>query len=203
MTIVTPSLSADGILTISVPRATIMTIQKRGGFYEDSFFNDVRDKFERTVIDILEKFGVSFSVGEIMTAYRNLRQKELKEENQAGTISYGEAENTIVLDVYGFNQDAIKVIVCENNTINITGFVEKEKDKLFFQQFIYPGTMDMTNVKASLSSDGILTITVPRIYVVNKETETGKLETGSLTESSRNTEINQSSSIDSRAIESS
>ncbi|CAL4087182.1 unnamed protein product [Meganyctiphanes norvegica] len=147
---------------------TSMKIEKRGNFFEDSFFIDVHENFQNAVSEILEKWGERSSLCDQMTTYRNLRQRDLKEENQAATVSYGEKEHKIVLDVNDFNLEDIKVKALENNSIQVTGHMEKKNGNTFstqsfHRQFTLPGTVDMALVTSSMSTDGILTVTVPRL----------------------------------------
>merc|ERR1739842_141970 len=115
-----------------------------------------------------EKHGEISSLYDNMTSYRNLRQRDLKEENQAVTVSYGETEHKIVIDVHELKQEDITVIVVEDNTIQITGHIEKKNGnsistQSFHRQFTLPGTVDMALVTSTMSADGILTIIVPKI----------------------------------------
>lgn len=63
-----------------------LPITKKGPFFDDSFFEDSRQPFQKAVRQVLEKTNETSSQTDDLTTYRNLRQRDLKEENQAVTV---------------------------------------------------------------------------------------------------------------------
>lgn len=72
-------------VTDSSPGTTPLPIVKRGGFFDDSFFEDSRQHFQVAIRNVLEKFNERNTQTDDLTTYRNLRQRNLKEETQAVT----------------------------------------------------------------------------------------------------------------------
>ena len=63
-----------------------LPITKKGGFFEDTFFEDCRKHYQTAVKQVLQKFNVTSTGTDDITSYRNLRQKDLREENQVATV---------------------------------------------------------------------------------------------------------------------
>jgi len=73
----------------------------------------------------------------------------------------------VVLDVHDFKSGDVKVRV-EDNQVVVEGRVEKEEGdfksmKSFCRRFNFPGKVDMEAVTSAMSSDGVLTVTAPKI----------------------------------------
>ncbi|ROT82035.1 heat shock protein 21 [Penaeus vannamei] len=60
-------------------------IRRRGLFFSDSVFQDTRDDFHRAIKEVLRSWGEESSMFDALTSYRNLRSRDLREENQAVT----------------------------------------------------------------------------------------------------------------------
>lgn len=91
-------------------------------------------------------------------------------------VKYGKDKFQVNVDVQKFNPDEINVKVSGNNTITIEGKHEEKKDKKrgyvsrrFVGRYYLPEGHDLDNVVSNLSSDGVLSVTAPRIVSVKDE----------------------------------
>ncbi|XP_063586989.1 protein lethal(2)essential for life-like [Penaeus indicus] len=101
-----------------------------------------------------------------MGSYRRVRERNLQQENQVMAFSEDDQSHK-VLDVHDFKSGDVKVRVEENQVV-VEGRVEKEEDdfksmKSFCRRFNFPGKVAMRGVTSAMSSDGVLTITAPKI----------------------------------------
>ena len=76
-----------------------LPIAQKGGFFEDTFFEDCRQHYQTAVKQVLQKCNVTSTGTDDITTYRNLRQKDLREENQVATVD----ESTDVHKVSNFS----------------------------------------------------------------------------------------------------
>lgn len=60
-------------------------IRRRGLFFSDSVFQDTRNDFHKAIKEVLRNWGEESSIFDDLTSYRNLRSRDLREENQAVT----------------------------------------------------------------------------------------------------------------------
>jgi len=72
-----------------------------------------------------------------------------------------------VADVQDFKEGDVKVKVVDENELTIEGNLEVKRDdsvssKSFFRRFCFPGLVSADTVTSGMSSDGILTVTVPK-----------------------------------------
>ncbi|XP_063586822.1 uncharacterized protein LOC134764177 [Penaeus indicus] len=152
-----------------------LPITKRGSFFQDSFFSDIRQGFDASVREILKKCNDSdltvtddVSHSDILSRYRQLRSRDMREEDQAFSVSSDSASLKIVLDVYDFMRGDVKVKVVDEKELVVEGRVEKEEGSSsvsshsFRRRFSLPHHTDMTHITSVMSSDGILTITAPK-----------------------------------------
>lgn len=85
------------------------------------------------------------------------------------TVTYDKNKFQANLDVQHFKPEEISVKITGDRTITIEGkHEENEQEKgqiyrQFMNRFILPKECDMSKIESKLSSDGILTITAPRI----------------------------------------
>jgi len=73
-----------------------------------------------------------------------------------------------VVDVQDFKEGDVKVKVVDENELTIEGNLEIKRDdsvssKSFFRRFCFPGLVSADTVTSGMSSDGILTVTVPKV----------------------------------------
>ncbi|XP_037777726.1 LOW QUALITY PROTEIN: uncharacterized protein LOC119574521 [Penaeus monodon] len=179
----TSGMSSDGILTVTVPKTTpgskasafseasksqCLPISSKGQFFFDSFFKDVRKDFETAVNEVLNRHDIMGRANDELSCYRSLRERELNDETQAMKTTEDQNGFKVVLDVHDFMNEDVKVKVVENKEVVVEGRAEKNdgtlrSSKSFCRRFTFPGAVDMNAVTSAMSSDGVLTITAPKI----------------------------------------
>lgn len=60
-----------------------LSIVKKGQFFDDSYFEDTRQDFQDAVQDVLTKWGDNSKPTNDINSYRDLRTRDLRDENQA------------------------------------------------------------------------------------------------------------------------
>ncbi|KAJ3644858.1 hypothetical protein Zmor_022559 [Zophobas morio] len=92
------------------------------------------------------------------------------ERDAGSTLSFAEGQFQANLDVQQFKPDEITVRVVDN-TICVEGKHEEKEDehgyisRHFMRRYVVPRGHDLDKVESRLSSDGVLTITAPKIGV--------------------------------------
>ncbi|ROT62318.1 heat shock protein 21 [Penaeus vannamei] len=145
-----------------------------GSFFQDAFFSDTHKDFDSSVREVLARWSgddfqaKDFRREDIMDRYRKLRSRNLKEENQAVTVTSNKTSHKIVLDVHDFLEGDVRVKVLDEE--ELVGHVErKEEGSLsvsshsFRRYFSLPRHTDMAAITSVMSTDGILTITAPKM----------------------------------------
>lgn len=151
---------------------TVLPISEGGPFYKDPYFEDYRIQFEHCVKEINKKFNISSRSGDIVGAYYNFRDDQLMSTNQAMSHITDQHQHMLVVDVRDFMAGNL-IVKSYHNMIQIEGdVVWKKSPKTFHRQFIIPGFYEISSVVAVMSSDGVLTIIVPRT-VPKDNTRTG------------------------------
>ncbi|XP_042876733.1 uncharacterized protein LOC122256256 [Penaeus japonicus] len=145
----------------------VLPISERGPFFRDSFFQDTRKHFQEAIDQILNEWGQVDSASDHMNTYRNLRKHHLQEKNQAVAFTEDHQCYKVVVDVQDFKEGDVKVKVVDENELTIEGNLEIKRDesvssKSFFRRFSFPGLVSADTVTSVMSSDGILTVTVPK-----------------------------------------
>nr|XP_027228839.1 alpha-crystallin A chain-like [Penaeus vannamei] len=140
----------------------------RRSVFSDSFFEDVRKDFETAVNEVLSRHDIMRSANDELSCYRSLRERELKDETQAMKTTEDQHGFKVVLDVHDFMNEDVKVKVVDNKEVVVEGRAEKNdgtlrSSKSFCRRFTLPGAVDMNAVTSAMSSDGVLTITAPKI----------------------------------------
>ncbi|XP_063586976.1 protein lethal(2)essential for life-like [Penaeus indicus] len=146
---------------------SLLPIVEKGLFFHDSFFEDIRKHFETAIDQILDTWEEGKSVSDLMSSYRRVKERNLQQENQVMAFSEDDQNQKVVLDVHDFKSGDVKVRV-EDNQVVVEGRVEKEEDdfksvKSIYRRFNFPGKVNMETVTSATSSDGILTVTAPKI----------------------------------------
>nr|UTS59877.1 heat shock protein 20 [Monochamus alternatus] len=91
------------------------------------------------------------------------------EQDTGSTVSLDKDRFTANLDVQQFKPEEITVKVTGENTITIEGKHEEKEDehgqiyRHFIRKYVLPKSCDINRVESKLSSDGVLTITAPKI----------------------------------------
>ncbi|XP_076061741.1 uncharacterized protein LOC143037427 isoform X2 [Oratosquilla oratoria] len=145
-------------------------------FFHDSFFEESRRHFEKAVKEITEKCGLSSK--DPVSSYRSLRQKELKTDNQAVSVTDEVNVRKFVLDVKDFRDGELSVKVVDDSVVT-EGRIERKQGgssstHSFRQRFSLPKSVDLEAVTSTISSDGILTITAPKTKQRQSVTEKQK-----------------------------
>lgn len=89
--------------------------------------------------------------------------------DSGSTLKVDKDKYQVTLDVQQFAPDEITVKVTGNNTITVEGKHEEKQDehgfvsRQFIRRYVLPDGHDINNVVSSLSSDGVLSITAPRV----------------------------------------
>ncbi|KAK7067254.1 hypothetical protein SK128_020019 [Halocaridina rubra] len=152
-------------------------ITKRGRFFDDSYFADTRSGFRSAIQDVLSKWGESSSNVDDLTSYRNLRTRDLREDNQAVQSMEDEIQHKFIIDVHDFMKDGeINVKAVDDQELVVEGKVVKQEGasksiKKFSRRFLLPADVHLESVSSVMSSDGILTIIAPKKNAVQNQTE--------------------------------
>ncbi|XP_064079467.1 LOW QUALITY PROTEIN: uncharacterized protein LOC135196549 [Macrobrachium nipponense] len=145
-----------------------LCITQRGNFFDDSFFEDARRPFQEAVQQVLQKSNVTTSQSDQITTYRDLRQRELKDETQAATTSDDQSQHKIIVDVQDFiNGGEVVVKTVDDREVVIEGSIKKQEgnktsSKSFRKRYVLPDDIQTENVTSVVSADGVLTIIAPR-----------------------------------------
>ncbi|XP_037777747.1 protein lethal(2)essential for life-like [Penaeus monodon] len=146
---------------------SLLPIAEKGLFFHDSFFEDIRKHFETAIDQILDTWGETKSVSDLMNSYRRVRERNLQQESQVMAFREDDQNHKVVLDIDDFKNGDVKVRV-EDNQVVVEGRMEKEEGdfksmKSFCRRFNFPGKVNMEALTSAMSSDGVLTITAPKI----------------------------------------
>ncbi|KAK7067255.1 hypothetical protein SK128_020020 [Halocaridina rubra] len=160
----TLSTSYDVPISMGFNRFPII---RRGLFFRDSIFEDMRNHFESAVQEVLSKWGDHSSILDNMTHYRNLRSLDLREENQAAKVIDTETSHKVVLDVHDFiNGGDITIKAIHDRELIIEGKIQNQSQgstsqKKFLKRFVFPRDIQLDAVTSIMSTDGVLTVTAP------------------------------------------
>ncbi|XP_042864572.1 protein lethal(2)essential for life-like isoform X2 [Penaeus japonicus] len=146
---------------------SLLPIVEKGLFFHDSFFEDIRKHFETAIDQIMDTWGEAKSVSDLMSSYRHIRERNSQQEKQVMAFSEDDQNHKVVLDVHDFKSGDVKVRA-EDKHVVVEGRVEKEDGdfksmKSFCRRFNFPGKVNLEAVTSAMSSDGVLTITAPKI----------------------------------------
>nr|XP_027233934.1 uncharacterized protein LOC113825313 [Penaeus vannamei] len=152
-----------------------LPISRRGSFFQDAFFSDTHKDFDSSVREVLARWSgddfqaKDFRREDIMDRYRQLRSRNLKEENQAVTVTSDNTCHKIVLDVHDFVCGDVRVKVLDEEELLVEGHVERKEEGSCPSRHTpsdatsLPRHTDMAAITSVLSTDGILTITAPKM----------------------------------------
>ncbi|KAK9879612.1 hypothetical protein WA026_006676 [Henosepilachna vigintioctopunctata] len=93
----------------------------------------------------------------------------LSQRDSGSTVSLQKDRFEANLDVQQFKPEEITVKAVGNNMISIEGKHEEKEDehgfisRQFVRRYVIPKDCDFSKIESRLSSDGVLTITAPRI----------------------------------------
>ncbi|KAK8399063.1 hypothetical protein O3P69_004263 [Scylla paramamosain] len=159
-----------------------LPISRKGRFFDDSFFESSRFDFDKKVNEILNRWGEEerrdrwddddFRPSSNFNRYRNLRARDLKDDNQAMTVTSDDTAHKIVLDVQDFVNGEMKVKVIGERELAVEGRLDDKRS--FRRCFSLPQNTDMDAITSVMSADGILTITAPQKGAKTRETTANK-----------------------------
>nr|WAU46380.1 heat shock protein [Cherax quadricarinatus] len=141
-------------------REDLLPITCRGSFYHDAFFKEARQHFDEAIKDVLDRWGHRSATMDDLTCYRKLRETNLREDNQAVTVSQNSHHHQVVIDVRDFLSGDVKVKVVDENEVVVEGSVEHTHQgsvskKSFLRRFSFPGLVRPDAVTSTMSSDGV------------------------------------------------
>ncbi|XP_042889737.1 protein lethal(2)essential for life-like [Penaeus japonicus] len=128
----------------------------------------IRKQFETAIDQVLDLWGETKSMSDLMSSFTHVRERNSQEENQVVAFSEDDQCHKVMLDVQEFKSGDVKVRVEDDKQVVVEGRMEKEEDdfksmKSFYRRFNFPGKVNLEAVTSAISSDGVLTITAPKI----------------------------------------
>nr|XP_027233903.1 uncharacterized protein LOC113825286 [Penaeus vannamei] len=149
----------------------LLLITKRGNFFQDSFFLDAHRDFSAALRQVLGRCNqVNFEDDtdlrhtDILERYRQLRSRDLREENQAAIVTSDKSCMKIIMDVHDFMSGDVQAKVVDEKELVIEGLLVKKEEGTssetshsFRRRFSLP---QFTKITSVMSLDGILTVTV-------------------------------------------
>ncbi|XP_037777251.1 LOW QUALITY PROTEIN: uncharacterized protein LOC119574197 [Penaeus monodon] len=186
-----------------------LPITQRGSFFQDSFFSNIQQHFHDAVREVLDQWSGSdlrltdrmddtnVRHGDALGRYRRLRSIDLKEENQAVTVTSDDTSHKVVLDVHEFLGGDVRVKAVGERELEVEGRVDRKEEGSpcvtshnFRRRFFLPRRTDMTAITSAMSSDGVLTITVPKLE--NEDHQKTTIIPIKVEETQRNSQTNAS-----------
>ncbi|XP_047474774.1 uncharacterized protein LOC125029069 isoform X2 [Penaeus chinensis] len=162
------SLEKDKMFQMDSFPGHFFPITTRGLFFNDSFFQDSWNDFQKAVREVLARWGEQSSLVDDLTSYRNLRSRDLREDTQAVTSSEDEHQHKFVIDVKDFMDGGeINVKAVNDRELVVSGHTDKngggsKSTKRFLRRFVVPGDIQLDAVTSVVSSDGVLTVSAPK-----------------------------------------
>ncbi|XP_050692686.1 protein lethal(2)essential for life-like isoform X4 [Eriocheir sinensis] len=180
-----------------------LSVVKRESFFDDSFFTDAWDDFDKAMQGVLDKFddtGLKVDVGSrnhCRDVYTKIRSSKIDEDlyaSQALQITEKDGKFQAVMDVKDFSPNDLQVRVVEDRVV-VEGKYHKQSEdgssvssKSFYKEFTLPNGADIDSVSTALSKDGVLTVRAPK-------REGGAQPAGALTSNQSSVQQQQSSSV--------
>ncbi|ROT62320.1 heat shock protein 21 [Penaeus vannamei] len=157
----------------------LLLITKRGNFFQDSFFLDAHRDFSAALRQVLGRCNqdnfeddTDLRHTDILERYRQLRSRDLREENQAAIVTSDKSCMKIIMDVHDFMSGDVQAKVVDEKELVIEGLVVKKEEGTssetshsFRRRFSLP---QFTKITSVMSLDGILTVTV--MFKLHRET---------------------------------
>ncbi|KAK3873930.1 hypothetical protein Pcinc_021087 [Petrolisthes cinctipes] len=184
------SCSSSTIKSRNVPINTgrFLPITTKGLFFNDSYFEGIRQDFQNAVNDVLSRWGegsmlgqacddTNNRVGNNFSRYRQLRAHNLKVDNQAVNITSDHTSHKIVMDVHDFVKGDVNINLVGEREMVVEGRLETHEGNVavssnsFKRRFCLPHDTNIEAISSVMSSDGVLTITVPRMMKQIKKDE--------------------------------
>nr|XP_053650309.1 probable basic-leucine zipper transcription factor N [Cherax quadricarinatus] len=160
-----------------MPSGKSLNVVQRESFFDDTFFKENWEDFDRAVQSILDKFdnrGLKVDQGsrtECRDVYSKIRTSKIDEDlyaSQALQITEKDGKFQAVMDVKDFNPRELQVravddrIVVEGSYQKVSEDGASSSSKSFYKEFTLPPAADIDLVTTALSKDGVLTIKAPK-----------------------------------------
>ncbi|XP_045581603.2 uncharacterized protein [Procambarus clarkii] len=160
-----------------MPSGKSLNVVQRESFFDDSFFKESWEDFERAIQSVLDKFdnkGLKVNQGsrsECRDVYSKIRTSKIDEDlyaSQALQITEKDGKFQAVMDVKDFNPRELQVravddrIVVEGSYQKVSEDGSSSSSKSFYKEFTLPSAADIDLVTTALSKDGVLTIKAPK-----------------------------------------
>ncbi|KAF2355268.1 Alpha crystallin/Hsp20 domain [Trinorchestia longiramus] len=168
-----------------------VTVEKRGGFHDDSFFKDSWDSWDQAMKDVVQKWDTdipssnlsnstnttrktttstvsSIPASETHNVYRQIRSSNVtSDESQAVSCTEEDDKFKMVIDVKDFKPEHINVKVVDDKIV-VEGKIEKKEGtsvstQQFVRRFLLPPNVDFARISSALSKDGVLKINAPKL----------------------------------------
>ncbi|XP_071534653.1 protein lethal(2)essential for life-like [Panulirus ornatus] len=197
-----------------------LSVIKRESFFDDSFFTDSWDDFDKAVQSILDKFdntGLKVDVGtrsKCRDVYSKIRSSKIDEDlyaSQALQITEKDGKFQAVMDVKDFSPNDLQVRVVDDRVVVEGKYVKKSEDgssmssKSFYKEFTMPHSANIDEVATALSRDGVLTIKAPKregdaAKPAGALTSSVQQSSSSSVQQSSSSSVQQSSSVTSSSV---
>lgn len=135
----------------------------------DRYHQELEEHFKRlSTRDDFWKLPPMPSFKEFFQPWRNMIEDLEHQVGGSTTVERDDNKYQVIVDVQQFAPEEITVRT-DDKSITIEGKHEEKKDqhgyvsRHFVRRYVLPQGYDIGHVKPSLSSDGILTITAPRL----------------------------------------
>lgn len=197
-----------------------LSVIKRESFFDDSFFTDSWDDFDKAVQSILDKFdntGLKVDVGtrsKCRDVYSKIRSSKIDEDlyaSQALQITEKDGKFQAVMDVKDFSPNDLQVRVVDDRVVVEGKYAKKSEDgssmssKSFYKEFTMPQSANIDEVATALSRDGVLTIKAPKregdaAKPAGALTSSVQQSSSSSVQQSSSSSVQQSSSVTSSSV---
>ncbi|GJQ70846.1 hypothetical protein Trydic_g769 [Trypoxylus dichotomus] len=103
------------------------------------------------------------------TGYYRPWRSQAGEKDTGSVVTFDKNKFQVNLDVQHFAPEEITVKITGKNTITVEGKHEEKQDehgfisRQFVRKYVLPENHDIEKIESKLSSDGVLTITTPKI----------------------------------------
>ncbi|KAK8722609.1 hypothetical protein OTU49_012128 [Cherax quadricarinatus] len=191
-----------------------LSLIKRESFFDDAFFTDAWEDFDKAVQSILDKFdnsGLQVDVGsrsQCRDVYSKIRSSKIDEDlyaSQALQITEKDGKFQAVMDVKDFSPNDLQVRVVDDRVVVEGKYCKKSEDgstvssKSFYKEFTLPNNADIDAVSTALSKDGVLTVKAPKREGDGAK-PAGALTTSTSTVQQSSSSVQQSSSVSSSSV---
>ncbi|XP_018567919.1 protein lethal(2)essential for life-like [Anoplophora glabripennis] len=119
--------------------------------------------------DFLQPFRVAGYLNRSPAGYLRNWVPSASRQDSGSVVAFDKDKFQANLDVQQFKPEEITVKVTGDNTITIEGKHEEKPDehghiyRHFVRKYVLPKECDISRVESKLSSDGVLSITAPRV----------------------------------------